>query len=94
MRDRVGQIGVAEAGVEDRDPRLLGGYILVFDPCDSACERAGGVEFVVAVLDHRAGRSLLPDSARFHGDEVAGPQMCSSHEKRFPFVIQMPWVLA
>ena len=75
MRDGVGEIGVAEPGVEDRDPGLLGGYVLAFDPRDSAGERARGVEFVVAVLDHRAGRGVLPDGARFDGDEVAGAQI-------------------
>ena len=72
MRDGVGDVGVAEPGVEDRDPGVLGGDELAFDPGDAACVRAGGVEFVVAVLDHRTGRGVLPDGARLDGDQVAG----------------------
>ncbi len=71
VRDGVGDVGVAEAGVEDRDLGVLGGDELAFDPGDAARERAGGVEFVVAVLDHRAGRGVLADGAGLDGDQVA-----------------------
>ena len=42
--------------------------------------RAGGVQFVVAVLDHRARRGVLPDGAGFDGDEVAGAEVCDGHD--------------
>ena len=84
MRDGVGHIGVAEAGVEDRDPGVLGGEVLAFDPGDASGERAGGVELVVAVLDHRTGRGVLADGgAGFDGDEVAVPEVGGGHGRSF-----------
>ena len=74
--DGVGEVGVAEAGVEDRDPGVLGGHVLALDPGHAAGEGAGGVELVVAVLDHRAGGGVLADGgAGLDGDEVAGAEV-------------------
>ena len=75
MCDGVGQVGVPEPGVEDRDPGVLCGHVLALDPGHATGVRAGGVQLVVAVLDHRAGRGVLPDGAGLDGDEVAGAEV-------------------
>ena len=64
MCDGVGQVGVPEPGVEDRNPGVLCGHVLTLDPRDATGVRAGGVQLVVAVLDRRAGRGVLPDRRR------------------------------
>ncbi len=75
MCDRVGEVGVAEAGVENGDPRVRRRDVLAFDPRHAARVRARGVELVVAVLDHRTGWGVLADGTRFDRDEVAGSQV-------------------
>ena len=87
MCDGVGDVGVAEAGVEDRDLGVLGGDELAFDPGDAARVGAGGVEFVVAVLDHRAGGGVLADGgAGLDGDEIAGAEVVVTVMSRFEFL--------
>jgi hypothetical protein len=84
--DGVGQIGVAESGVEYRDLGVLRGDELALDPGHATGVGAGRVQLVVAVLDHRAGWGVLADGAWFHGHQVTGSDGWSSQRHGAQFL--------
>ena len=82
VRHGVGDVGVTEAGVEDRDPGLRRGHVLAFDPCHATGERARGVQFVVAVLDHRTGGVSSRMAPGLDGDQVACGEIATGLDGR------------